>query len=229
MDKIFVCHHPPLTHRKEYLTNFFSSKNINVEWVEKYSPEEIVDRYDDIVGVKDFTIDPNVPGVQQNQYTLYKNAGKRVTIPELSLYLKQEYCFRKHVDEGYDSILILEDDILLPDNFSEYLNVCYSEFKNHNPILDCVVLGSCFGFRSQYIKEGRLVHYGENQITRCAHAIMYSLEASKKIVKNLYPINWPVDFKLNEIIIKEDMKVGWTEPSLQQASHLNLDKSSIQL
>ena len=58
---------------------------------------------------------------------------------------------------------------------------------------------------------------------------MYSLEASKKIVKNLYPINWPVDFKLNEIIIKEDMKVGWTEPSLQQASHLNLDKSSIQL
>ena len=45
MNKIFVCHHSPLTHRKEYLINFFSSKNIEVEWVENFSPEEIVETY----------------------------------------------------------------------------------------------------------------------------------------------------------------------------------------
>jgi len=228
MNKIFVCHHSPLTHRKEYLINFFSSKNIEVEWVENFSPEEIVETYDEVIGTKDLIINPNVPGVQQNQYTLYENAGKRVSIPELSLYLKHQYCFEQQIENEYETIVILEDDIMLPDNFEEYLNVCYEEFDNYNPKLDCVMLGSCFGFTSPHIKENRLVHYGENQLTRCTHAMMFSLDATKKILKNLYPINWPIDFKLNEIIIKENLKVGWTEPSLQQASHLNLDKSFIQ-
>ena len=65
MNKIFVCHHSPLTHRKEYLINFFSSKNIEVEWVENFSPEEIVETYDEVIGTKDLIINPNVPGVQQ--------------------------------------------------------------------------------------------------------------------------------------------------------------------
>lgn len=228
MNKIFVCHHSPLTHRKEYLINFFSSKNIEVEWVENFSPEEIVETYDEVIGTKDLIINPNVPGVQQNQYTLYENAGKRVSIPELSLYLKHQYCFEQQIENEYETIVILEDDIMLPDNFEEYLNVCCEEFDNYNPKLDCVMLGSCFGFTSPYIKENRLVHYGENQLTRCTHAMMFSLDATKKIIQNLYPINWPIDFKLNEIIIKENLKVGWTEPSLQQASHLNLDRSFIQ-
>ena len=75
---------------------------------------------------------------------------------------------------------------MLPDNFEEYLDICYSEFNTHNPQLDCLMLGSCFGFTSPYIKENRLVHYGPNQLTRCTHAMMFSLDASKKIVKNLY-------------------------------------------
>lgn len=227
--KIFVCHHPPLTHRKEYLDNFFSSRSIDVEWVENFSPEEITEDYDQIVGVKDLVINPNVPGVQQNQYTLYENAGRKVTVPELSLYLKHQYCFEQQIENGHDLIVILEDDIMLPNNFKEYLDVCHSEFVNHSPKLDCLMLGSCFGFRSPYVQENRLIHYGPNQLTRCTHAMMFSLNAAKKIVKNLYPVNWPIDFKLNEIIIKEDMKVAWTEPALQQASHLNLDKSFIQL
>tara|TARA_B100001939_G_scaffold199464_1_gene171492 strand:- start:9593 stop:10279 length:687 start_codon:yes stop_codon:yes gene_type:complete len=226
--KIFVCHHPPLTHRKEYLDKFFSFRNIEVEWVEKFSPEEITEDYDQIVGVKDLVINSNVPGVQQNQYTLYENAGRKVTIPELSLYLKHQYCFEQQIENGYDLIVILEDDIMLPNNFEEYLDICQSEFINHDPKLDCLMLGSCFGFRSPYVRENRLIHYGSNQLTRCTHAMMFSLDAAKMIVKNLYPVNWPIDFKLNEIIIKENMKVAWTEPALQQSSHLNLDKSFIQ-
>jgi GR25 family glycosyltransferase involved in LPS biosynthesis len=229
MDKIFVCHHPPIKHRKEYLQDSFSSNNINVEWVESFSPEEIEDHYDEIVGTGDLVIDPNVPGVQQNQYHLYPNAGKKVTIPELSLYLKHKYCFEQQIQNEYETIIILEDDIIIPNNFKEYLNACYSEFINYDVKLDCLILGTCFGFKSPYVQENKLIHYGKNQLTRCTHAMMFSLHSAKKIVENLYPINWPIDFKLNEIIIKENLKVAWTEPALQQASHLNLDKSFIQL
>jgi len=108
---------------KKYLSDFFESNKIDVEWVECFSPEEIENNYDELVGSKDLVIDPSVPGVQQNQYQLYKNAGKKVTIPELSLYLKQKYCFEKHIEEKYDTILILEDDILIPNNFADYLNI----------------------------------------------------------------------------------------------------------
>ncbi len=228
MDKIFICHHTPLKYRKEYLIKFFGDKQIDIEWVEGFLPEEIESGYDQIVGTKDLIIDSNVPGVQQNQYLLYDNAGKRVSLPELSLYLKHQYCFEQQIKNNYNLILILEDDILLPDNFLEYINICSSEFSNHDPKLDCLMLGSCFGFKSTYVKPNRLIHYGINQLTRCTHAMMFSLESARKIIRNLYPINWPIDFKLNEIIIKEDLKVAWTEPSLQQASHLNLDKSFIQ-
>jgi GR25 family glycosyltransferase involved in LPS biosynthesis len=229
IDKIFICHHKPLIERKEKVQKFFIKNSIDVEWVDGFLPEDIENQYDKIVGKDDLKINFSVPGVQQNQYTLYENAGRIVTIPELSLYLKHQYCFQKQIEEKYDYILILEDDIILPDNFLEYLNFCMVEFINHQPKLDCLILGSCFGFKSQYIQPNKLVHYGPNQLTRCTHSMVFSLSASNKIIKNLYPINWPIDFKLNEIIIKEKLKVAWSEPSLQQASHLNLDKSAIQL
>ena len=199
-----------------------------MEWVENFTPEEISSRYDELVGIKDLAIDTNTPGIQQGQYKLYKNAGKKVSIAELSLYLKHQYCFEQQLKNKYKTIVILEDDVMLPDNFQDYLSNCYSEFINHEPKLDCIMLGSCFGFKSPYIKKGRLVHYGPNQLTRCTHAMMFSLDASVKIIPNLYPVNWPIDFKLNEVIIKEDLKVGWAEPPLQQASQIGKDKSSIQ-
>ena len=229
MVKIYVCHHPPLKHRKEKLEKVFSSRNIEVEWVEKFSPEEIVEDYDQIVGVKDIIINPNVPGVQQNQYTLYENAGRQVTIPELSLYLKHRYCFEEQIENGYDLIVILEDDIMLPNNIEEYLNKCKLEFIQSNPKLDVAVLGGAFNFKPNYIQSEKILHYGKNHLTRCTHAIMFSLDAAKKIISNLYPINWPIDFKYNEIIIAENLRVAWAEPSLQQETHLKIDTSSIQI
>ena len=56
----------------------------------------------------------------------------------------------------------------------------------------------------------------ENQKTRCTHAYINNIMATKKILKNIYPINLPIDFKLNEIIQIENIKVAWSEPGLNQ-------------
>ena len=239
IDKIFVCHHKPLIHRKKYLQDFFEKNKIDVEWIENFLPKEVEKNYSEFVGIEELNKNPITYNISLDRYNLFpewfnhikkfKNNKRDVSIPELSLYLKQKECFEKHLKHNYNYILILEDDIILPDNFLEYVNRCVSEFNIHTPKLDCLVFGTCCGFISNNIKEDKLVYYDPTYLTRCAHAIMYSLDASEKIYKNLYPVNWPIDFKLNEIIIQENLKVGWVEPPLQQASHLNLDKSTIQL
>lgn len=238
IDKIFVCHHKPLVHRKKNLQNFFDNNDIDVEWIENYLPEEIKQDYNNLIGLDELERNPISYNISDERYKLFpgwfghiknfSNNKRDVTIPELSLYLKQKECFEKHIKKKYKNILILEDDIIFPNNFLEYLNKCILEFESHIPKLDCLIIGSCCGFKSNNIKSNKFVYYDESNLTRCAHAIVYTLNASEKIYKNLHPINWPIDFKLNEIIIKESLKVGWVEPPLQQASHLNLDKSTIQ-
>ena len=89
------------------------------------------------------------------------------------------------------------------------------------------MIGTAFGFKSQYFKTKKIIHYGKNQLTRCCHAMMFSLEAAKIIYANLERVNWPIDYKLNEIIIKESLKVAWSEPGLFQSSLFLNHKSSI--
>lgn len=201
IDKIFICHHKPLLERKSYLQKFFLDNNIDVEWVENFLPEEIEYEYKRVVG--------------------------SINDSEISIYLKQQYCFEQQVKNNFKHILILEDDVDLPNNFEDYLNKCMKEFIDHEPKLDAMMLGSCCGIETKNASPDKMVYYEDGQMTRCAHAMVFNLEASKKVVKNLNIINYPIDHKLNWIIKKENLKIGWVEPSIKQKSEIGLFKSSI--
>jgi GR25 family glycosyltransferase involved in LPS biosynthesis len=201
IDKIFVCHHTPLKERKIQLQKFFSEHNINVEWVEQFHPDEIEYEYKRVIG--------------------------NINNSEISIYLKHQYCLNEQVKNNYEYILILEDDVNLPTNFNEYLENCMDEFMSYEPKLDGLMLGSCCGIRSKNIVEKKLIYFEENQLTRCAHAIMFTLNASKKITKKLNAINYPIDHKLNFIIKNENLKIGWVEPPILQKSEMGLFESAI--
>jgi len=216
IDKIYVCHHKPLIERKEILYKYFKEKNIDVEWVEKYLPEEISDKYDELVGY--FNIDPEAKFICYGQYSYFPNVGKKINLGELSLYLKHLYCFEDQIKNNYENILILEDDLLIPTeyDFIKYLNNCIDEFKKIKA--DMMFLGSCCEIHVDWAnrKNNKYVYLIKNQLTRCTHAYVTSIEATKKILTKVYPKNMPIDFKLNEIIIVENLKVAWTEPSFSQ-------------
>lgn len=201
IDKIFVCHHKPLVERKKQLQKFFQQNNVDVEWVEDYLPDDIEYEYKRVIG--------------------------NINDSEISIYLKHQYCFNQQVENNLNYILILEDDVDLPDNFVNYLEICMNEFIEHEPKLDGLMLGSCCGIRSKDIIDGKFVYYENDYMTRCAHAMIFTLEASKKIIKNLKTINYPIDHKLNSIIKKENLKIGWVEPSIKQKSESGLFQSSI--
>lgn len=201
IDKIFVCHHKPLVERKTYLQKFFLDNNIDVEWVESYLPDEIEYEYKRVIG--------------------------SINDSEISIYLKQQYCFDQQVKNGFNNILILEDDVDLPNNFIEYLNKCMYEFNSHEPQLDAMMLGSCCNLNVKDTDKSKMVYYNEGQLTRCAHAMVFTLKASQKIVKNLKIINYPIDHKLNFIFKKEGLKIAWVEPSIKQKSENGTFRSSI--
>jgi len=246
VDKVFVCHYPKLELRKKKLETFFSSKNISVEWVEKFSPEEITEKYQELVG--DFEYDKKITDdfyrvcynlslknndilQVQNKFkhkidilNLPKNIGKEITIPELSLYLKHKYCLNQQVENNYESILILEDDVQLDDNFVVYFNKTMAEFKSSKS--DILIMGETvqWDYEPKEYNRDKLIHFGEFQLTRCTHAIIYNIDCTKKIINDLYPINFQWDFKLNEIILRRKLNVSWSKPGVKQGNQ----KSSIQ-
>ena len=224
---IYICHHAPLKQRKLKLNKILSNFKTNIEWVEKYMPSEIEKRYENIIDIKNLNIDNNKPGIDQYQYKYYENSGRKLTISELSLYLKMKYCFEDQIKNSYEIVIIFEDDVLLTNNIENYLNFCALEFHNHIPELDCLMIGTAFNFKSKYYQPNKIIHYGENQFTRCTHAMMFSLKSAKIIYRNLDTFNWPIDYKLNEIMVKESLKVGWAEPALFQSSILSNHESTI--
>jgi len=96
--------------------------------------------------------------------------------------------------------------------------------------LDCLMIGTCCGFKCKNVVEDKLVYYDPSYLTRCTHAMMFPLETSRKIVNSnsLFPINWPIDFKLNQIMYQQSLKVGHVEPPIYQNTDLGIDISYIQ-
>lgn len=140
----------------------------------------------------------------------------KIKVSELSLYLKHLYCFEDQIKNNYQNVLILEDDLLIPSeyNFIDYVNYCIREYKKMNA--DMMFLGSCCDIKVNNIRRNKYVYLNKNQLTRCTHVYTVNIEAAKKIITKVHPKNMPIDFKLNEIIIVENLKVAWTEPSLKQ-------------
>jgi hypothetical protein len=56
------------------------------------------------------------------------------------------------------------------------------------------------------------------QKTRCTHAIVYNLNCVQRILDHAAQINMPWDFKLNETIELEKLKVAWSEPGIPQST-----------
>lgn len=212
IDKIFVCHHKPLEDRKKRLQTIFNKLDLDVEWVEKYLPDEI-DYEKEVGDVKIFN--PINLAIQQNQYIYHEGVGKKVSISELSLYLKHKWCYQQQIENNYENILILEDDVDLGMNLIEFLNNNMEEFLKIKP--DMLIVGTAFNFKPKRFT-GKYIHLNPNQLTRCTHAQIINRKCIDDIMKHLYPVNLPIDFKLNEIIILEKLKVAWSEPGLKQYS-----------
>jgi len=213
VNKIYVLNHSDFTNRRQFIEDKLQTQQIEYELVQAHNPNEI-DYDKEMIGWENFE-DIEILGTYAN----YQNFSKKINIGSLSLILKHIWCYKNQIENNYENILILEDDADIPKNFIEYLNNNMSEFNQLKEKfgVGMMMLGKTHEIFTAISHEGfNHTFYNPNQKTRCTHAYVTNIETSKKLLNGFNNYNLPIDFKLNEIIQIEDIKVSWSEPSINQ-------------
>ena len=212
IDKVYLTHWSKLIDRKEFLNTHLSLNNIdNIEWVELYDKENW--NKEDII--KEY---PNIFGLNPPRFN-YTN-GRYLNESEISLALKHCWIIKDAFNKNYESILILEDDVVLVENFTEKFN----SYKNQLPEnWDSCFIGTCCDLHAQLVN-GRNVY--KTNGSRCTHAYILSRNGISKLINEINTINDCIDWYYNLVIHKLQLENYWFEPSI--ANQNTIYKSTIQ-
>jgi GR25 family glycosyltransferase involved in LPS biosynthesis len=210
MMKIFVLHYSKLTRRKQHILEQFEKHGITeYEFIEKFD--------------KDVITDDECP-----EFSKYYVANRRA---ELSLHLKHLYLYRLMLSENYEEVLVLEDDVILSDNFMKKLTEYMTQLPKD---YDMLFIGNGCNLHiprnqliaNQYIY-AKCLHetaWGGNGAARCTDSYIIHQRCAKKLceyvaaagaaVVETKKINFPVDWWLNEAARDLVLKVYWAEPTI---------------
>ena len=194
IDKIFICHWEKLTDRKEKLIEVLSEENIfDYEFIcdydkEIWSEEEIK---------RDF---PKI-------FEVIEGYGRKLKPSEISLSLKHVKIIRE-VAEKYEYALVLEDDVILCDNFVEEFFRSYNQLPED---WDIAWVGTCCGLHAPTSEDKRVYRVNGS---RCTHAYAISNSGAKKVLSELKYCNTGADFFFNLLIEKFNLNNYWFEPAL---------------
>ena len=198
--KIFVLHYSKLVDRKTFILKQFEKHNItNYEFIEKYDKDEITDYESEIFSLN------------------YKKST-------MSLHLKHFYVY-KEIAEKYEHALVLEDDVILCDNFIEIFNKYLTQLPTD---YDMLFIGDGCNLHipknvlipDKYIYEKCLypTAWGGNGASKCSDSYIISKKCANKLceyISNLETkINLPIDWWLNEACRHNNFKVYWAEPTI---------------
>lgn len=187
IDKVYVVHYKPLTDRKHNLMHQFEINGItNFEFCENYdrdsTPKEVMDNY--------FKLDNLTP------------AQICITISHIGIY-------RDIVEKGYSRCLILEDDAMLCNGFSDILNR-YMETLPANTDMAFLNNG-CNLHASNSVPER--VWYPETASRTCC-AYIITKNACEKMLPTIVPFLKAIDHELNRQIQMHSFNVYWCEPTI---------------
>jgi glycosyl transferase family 25 len=197
--KIFVIHYKKLIERKIHILEQFKKYNItDYEFIE-------IDR--------DELYKENISMFQEN----YSKCQMAITLSHFYAYTR--------INDSNDGGLILEDDVILSDNFIEKLtnyitqlpedydmlfigDGCNLHIENHNLIPNKNIYQKCL----------YPTHWGGGGASRCSDSYLVSKKCAKNLceyINNLsYKIDIPIDWWLNVVARDNNFKVYWAEPTI---------------
>ena len=194
IDKIFICHWDKLTDRKEELIKVLSEENIfDYEFVCDYDKETWSEE----------EIKHNFPKI----FEVVEGYGRKLKPSEISLSLKHVKIIRE-VAEKYEYALVLEDDVILCDNFVEEFSQSYNQLPDD---WDIAWVGTCCGLHAPISEDKRVYRVNGS---RCTHAYVISNSGAKKVLSELKYCNTGSDFFFNLLIEKFNLNNYWFEPAL---------------
>lgn len=196
IDHIYICHYTKLTERKAFIENQLDSFGINnYEFISSYDPE-LLDKK---------LISQRYPYI----FDKTKKDKRYLRISEISLALKHCYAIEKSYKQNYNSVLILEDDALLGDNFI----LSYNNYLKQLPDdWDLFWAGSCCNLHMPEIKSNQNIY--QTNKSRCTHCYSISKKGLGILNNVIYNIDEAIDWYYNDIINRCGLNTYWAEPSI---------------
>lgn len=119
--------------------------------------------------------------------------------------------------------LLLEDDIVLHDNFRDigkYMEDAPSDW-------DMIFLGSGCGLSPEFITPDKVFYKKESPSTKCTDSFLIKKEAATKLRDRMVPFSLPIDFELNYHLHMLGFNVYWVDPPIvSQGSELGMFHST---
>ena len=199
--QILVLHYTPLVDRKKKMIEQLNG--YNYKFIIEYDREKL------------------------SKENLMKFDTDKLKMAEISIFMKNIYAYNEIIN-NYNYALLLEDDVILDDNFNDKFNTYIKELPTD---WDMVYIGTCLNIHidNKLLKNNKHIYVGGG--TRCGDGFMITKEAAKKIVNyfnSVDHIDLPIDHWLNIPIKELNLKVYWMEPNIvKQGSENNVYKSSI--
>jgi hypothetical protein len=205
MIQFFCLHHTPAVDRKEYLLPFFEKEKININWIEDYLPTS-----DDVTKFGKI---------------YYENCVNRKYLnnAEISLTLKHNKAIKMLAESNYESAVIFEDDLEIPDfplleKIKEVNNLLISDDG------DLLFIGS-YGNCDLDKDFPHAIWHQPWMRSRCTHCYLITKKTAIKIQQFMSDVIAPPDWQLNIAIEKFSLKTYWARDHVYQRSEKRKIKS----
>jgi GR25 family glycosyltransferase involved in LPS biosynthesis len=198
VDEVYVCHYTKLVERREITNSILLENKILSKWIITNDKEDINQE-----NLKDFVSINKPLGLEG----IHKNRTLRLS--EISLILKHRDCWLDIIKNDYKSALVLEDDVLLCDDFLNRFNLQIKDIPND---FDIIWIGSCCNLHVQDIVSDKYLY--KNNGSRCTHAYLISNKCALKMLDFVKSNKYPADFMFNKAISELSLENYWMEPDL---------------
>jgi GR25 family glycosyltransferase involved in LPS biosynthesis len=204
IDKYYMCHYQKLSERRVYVESVVKKHNIDLDWVLDYD-KEVIDK-DQLV--------KEMPMIFSDWF------GRSLSMAEISLVLKHRFIYEDVIKNGYQNVVVFEDDIILVDDFIEKMDSYMQQLPKD---YDFLWIGTCCGLKHQPQINGLNVYRNQHG-SRCTHAYVISNKACETILGRFADAYQPIDWILNSAIRDLNMNNFWAEPALS-TQDLSFDSS----
>ena len=228
----YLVHYTKLKDRKEFVDFQFSKFGISAEVISEYDQEaldpQIINSFYERDAVK---YESKIAPLWDTQEFKYRE----LNIPEISCTIKHFEAIRRASESSADYSLILEDDIVLVDNFSTRLK---KELEGTPADWDAIFIGTGCGEWFQEIKLKGLQHVSNNShcflmshpATNCAEGYLIKKNIARTIYNGAKPFHLISDWELAYQLYAANARVYWWHPSLiEQGSKNGMFKSTLDL
>jgi GR25 family glycosyltransferase involved in LPS biosynthesis len=203
--KAYIAHYEPLKERKEKLLELLSGQRFDYDLITTEPSDIFYSFYFEEPKFWDF----------KNSFLNYEGQipFRKLTKADISLLYKHFLILEKVAYGPEDYALVLEDDVLFDESFSE---VCLQNLQNTPEDWDFIFIGNGCNLRidADLVTPQQVAYLKPPPSTKCTDSFFIKRNAAQLIVKTFLPYVLPVDFEFNYQLFLHKMKAYWWEPPL---------------